>query len=60
MITIPIWLFIVFSFLSVVGAMSILMVIFTFIRIRHHENKIDFNISKEMEEIWDTKTNKEN
>ena len=60
MITIPIWLFIVLSFLSVIGGVAILMVIYARIRVRQYENKRDFDISKEMDEIWDKKANKEN
>ena len=37
MITIPFWLFILFSFLSVIGAISILLVIFAYIRAKMYE-----------------------
>ena len=37
MITMPFWLFIIFSFLSVVGAISILFVIFAYIRAKMYE-----------------------
>ena len=60
MITIPIWVFIVLSIMSAIGGVAILMVIYARIRIRQYENKRDFDISKEMDEIWDKKANKEN
>ena len=60
MITIPLWVFIVLSFLSAIGGVAILMVIYARIRIRQYENKRDFDISKEMDKIWDKKVNKEN
>ena len=60
MITIPMWLFIVLSILSAVGGIAILIVIFAHIRVRIYENKKDLDIAKEMDKIWDTKTNKEN
>ena len=60
MITIPMWLFIILSIMSAIGGVAILMVIYARIRVRQYENKKDFDISKEMDEIWDTKTNKEN
>ena len=60
MITIPMWLFIILSVLSAVGGIAILMVIFAHIRVRIYENKKDLDIAKEMDKIWDTKTNKEN
>lgn len=60
MITIPIWVFIVLSILSAIGGVAILMVIYAHIRVKQYENKKDFDISKEMDKIWDTKTNKEN
>lgn len=60
MITIPIWVFIILSIMSAIGGVAILMVIYARIRVRQYENKRDFDISKEMDEIWDTKTNKEN
>lgn len=60
MITIPIWVFIVLSFLSAIGGVAILMVIYARIRAKQNKNKIDFDISKEMDKIWDTKTNKQN
>ena len=60
MITIPIWLFIILSFLAAIGGVAILMVIYARIRVRQYENKRGFDISKEMDKIWDTKTNKEN
>lgn len=60
MITIPIWLFIVLSIMSAIGGVAILMVIYARIRVRQYENKRDFDISKEMNEIWDTKTNHKN
>ena len=46
--------------MSAIGGVAILMVIYARIRVRQYENKKDFDISKEMDEIWDTKTNKEN
>ena len=60
MITIPIWLFIILSILAAIGDVAILMVIYARIRVKQYENKRDFDISKEIDEIWDTKTNKEN
>lgn len=60
MITIPIWVFIVLSIMSAIGGVAILMVIYARIRVRQYENKRDFDISKEMDEIWDTKTNNKN
>lgn len=60
MITIPMWLFVILSILSAVGDIAILMVIFAHIRVRIYENKKDLDIAKEMDKIWDTKTNKEN
>lgn len=60
MITIPLWVFIVLSFLSAIGGVAILMVIYARIRAKQNKNKIDFDISKEMDKIWDTKTNKQN
>ena len=60
MITIPIWLFIILSIMSAIGGVAIIMVIYARIRVKQYENKRDFDISKEMDEIWDTKANKEN
>lgn len=60
MITIPLWVFIVLSFLAAIGGVAILMVIYARIRVRQYENKRDFDISKEIDEIWDKKANKEN
>lgn len=60
MITIPMWLFIILSFLSAIGGVAIIMVIYARIRVKQYENKRDFDISKEMEKIWDTKTNHKN
>lgn len=60
MITIPIWVFIVLSFLSAIGGVAILMVIYAHIRVKQYENKRDFNISKEIDEIWDKKANNKN
>ena len=60
MITIPIWLFIVLSIMSAIGGVAILMVIYARIRIRQYENKRDFDISKEIDEIWDKKANNKN
>lgn len=60
MITIPIWLFIILSFLSAIGGVAIIMVIYARIRVKQYENKRDFDISKEIDEIWDKKANKEN
>ena len=60
MITIPLWVFIVLSFLAAIGGVAILMVIYAHIRVRVYENKKDLDIAKEMDKIWDTKTNKEN
>lgn len=60
MITIPIWVFIVLSLLSAIGGVAILMVIYAHIRVRQYENKRDLDISKEMDKIWDTKTNNKN
>lgn len=60
MITIPMWVFITLSILAAIGGMAILMVIFAHIRVRIYENKKDLDIAKEMDKIWDTKTNKEN
>lgn len=60
MIAIPMWLFIVLSILSAIGGIAILVVIFAYIRVRVYENKKDLDIAKEMDKIWDTKTNKEN
>ena len=58
MITIPLWVFIVLSFLAAIGGVAILMVIYARIRAKQNKNKIDFDISKEMDKTWDTKTNK--
>ena len=60
MITIPIWVFIILSIMSAIGDVAIIMVIYARIRVKQYENKRDFDISKEMDKIWDTKTNKEN
>lgn len=60
MIAIPIWLFIVLSILSAIGGIAILIVVFAHIRFKAYENKKDLDIAKEMDKIWDTKTNKEN
>lgn len=60
MITIPIWVFIVLSIMSAIGGVAILMVIYARIRVRQYENKRDFDISKEMDEIWDKKANNKN
>ena len=60
MITIPIWLFIVLSIMSAIGGVAILMVIYARIRVKQYENKKDFDISKEMDEIWDKKANNKN
>ena len=60
MITIPIWLFIILSIMSAIGGVAILMVIYARIRVRQYENKRDFDISKEMDEIWDKKANNKN
>ena len=60
MITIPMWLFITLSILSAVGGMAILMVILAYIRVRIYENKKDLDIAKEMDKIWDKKTNNQN
>ena len=60
MITIPLWVFIVLSFLSAIGGVAIIMVIYARIRVKQYENKKDFDISKEIDKIWDTKENKEN
>ena len=56
MITIPLWVFIVLSFLAVIGGVAILMVIYAHIRVRQYENKKDLDIAKEMDKIWDNKT----
>lgn len=60
MITIPIWVFIVLSIMSAIGGVAIIMVIYARIRVRQYENKRDFDISKEMDEIWDKKANNKN
>lgn len=60
MITIPMWLFIILSFLSAIGVVAIIMVIYARIRVKQYENKRDFDISKEIDKIWDTKTNNKN
>ena len=60
MITIPIWLFIILSIMSAIGGVAIIMVIYARIRVKQYENKKDFDISKEIDKIWDTKENKEN
>ena len=60
MITIPIWVFIVLSFLAAIGGVAIIMVIYARIRVKQYENKRDLDISKEIDEIWDTKTNNKN
>lgn len=60
MITIPIWVFIVLSIMSAIGGVAIIMVIYARIRIRQYENKRDFDISKEMDKIWDKKANNKN
>lgn len=46
--------------MSAIGGVAILMVIYARIRVRQYENKRDFDISKEMDKIWDTKTNNKN
>lgn len=56
MITIPLWVFIVLSFLSAIGGVAIIMVIYARIRVKQYENKRDLDISKEIDKIWDTKT----
>lgn len=58
MITIPLWVFIVLSIMSAIGGVAILMVIYAHIRVRQYESKKDFDISKEMDKIWDNKTKK--
>ena len=58
MITIPLWVFIVLSIMSAIGGVAILMVIYAHIRVKQYENKKDFDISKEMDKIWDNKTKK--
>ena len=60
MITIPLWVFIVLSLLSAIGGVAIIMVIYARIRVKQYENKRDLDISKEIDEIWDTKTNNKN
>ena len=60
MITIPIWLFIVLSFLAAIGGVAILMVIYARIRVRQYENKKDLDIAKEMDKIWDKKASNKN
>ena len=60
MITIPIWLFIILSIMSAIGGVAIIMVIYARIRVKQYENKRDYDISKEIDEIWDTKTNNKN
>lgn len=60
MITIPMWLFIILSFLAAIGGVAIIMVIYARIRAKQYENKRDFDISKEIDKIWDTKTNNKN
>lgn len=60
MITIPMWLFIILSFLSAIGGVAIIMVIYARIRVKQYENKRDLDIAKELDEIWDTKTNHKN
>ena len=60
MITIPIWVFIVLSIMSAIGGVAIIMVIYARIRARQRKNNIYFDISKEMDKIWDKKANKEN
>lgn len=60
MITIPIWLFIILSFLSAIGGVAIIMVIYARIRVKQYENKRDLDIAKEIDEIWDKKENKQN
>ena len=60
MITIPMWLFIVLSILSAIGGMAIIVIALAYIRVRIYENKKDLDIAKEMDKIWDKKTNKEN
>lgn len=60
MITVPMWLFITMSILSAIGGMAIIVIALTYIRVRIYENKKDLDIAKEMDKIWDKKTNKEN
>lgn len=60
MITIPMWLFITLSILSAIGGMAIIVVILAYIRVRIYENKKDLDIAKEMDKIWDKKTNNKN
>ena len=60
MITIPLWVFIVLSLLSAIGGVAIIMVIYARIRVKQYENKRDLDISKELDEIWDTKINNKN
>lgn len=59
MILIPIWLFVILSILSAIGGVAIIMVIYARIRVKQYENKRDFDISKEIDKIWDTKTKQE-
>ena len=60
MITIPMWLFITLSILSAIGGMAIIVVILAYIRVRIYENKKYLDIAKEMDKIWDKKTNNQN
>lgn len=46
--------------MSAIGGVAIIMVIYARIRVRQYENKRDFDISKEMDEIWDKKANNKN
>lgn len=55
MILIPIWLFIIFSILSAVGGVAILLMIFAHIRVRQYENEKDNEIVEWLEKKHGTK-----
>ena len=55
MILIPIWLFIIFSILSAIGGVAILLMIFAHIRVRQYENEKDNAIVEWLEKKHGTK-----
>lgn len=55
MILIPIWLFIVFSILSAIGGVAILLMIFAHIRVRQYEKEKQNEIVERLEKKYGTK-----
>lgn len=55
MILIPIWLFVIFSILSAIGGVAILLMIFAHIRIRQYENEKQNEIIEKLEKKYGTK-----